>query len=417
MDFSFSNYGQKFLGECGILQLMNDLGQAINDPTMIFLGGGNPSYIPAVQAYYREEMSRLMARGNAFDRMVGNYAPPAGDGAFLEALATLFQQNYGWDITADNIALTAGSQTAFHLLFNLFAGRCDDGKFRQILLPLSPEYIGYTDVGIDDGMFTSVRPIIDLLPNNQFKYRVDFDALTVDDTVGAIAVSRPTNPTGNVLTNEEINQLSALAQEHGIPLILDNAYGLPFPGIIFGEAQPIWEKHIILCMSLSKLGLPGVRTGIVVADKRVISALKGMNAVISLSPNNVGAALLQRSVESGELLTISRQSIQPHYKKQVTQTLEWLAEAFGDQPYRVHKPEGAIFVWLWLEKMKQSTAILYERLLENKVMVIPGHHFFPGLDDDQWGHKQQCIRVSYSQPAETVRRGIGIIAEQARQLS
>ncbi len=47
-----------------------------------------------------------------------------------------------------------------------------------------------------------------------------------------ICVSRPTNPTGNVITDEELLKLDALNQ-HGIPLVIDNAYGVPFPGIIF----------------------------------------------------------------------------------------------------------------------------------------------------------------------------------------
>lgn len=48
-----------------------------------------------------------------------------------------------------------------------------------------------------------------------------------------ICVSRPTNPTGNVITDEELLKLDALANQHGIPLVIDNAYGVPFPGIIF----------------------------------------------------------------------------------------------------------------------------------------------------------------------------------------
>jgi valine--pyruvate aminotransferase len=46
-----------------------------------------------------------------------------------------------------------------------------------------------------------------------------------------ICVSRPTNPTGNVITDEELIKLDALANQHGIPLVIDNAYGVPFPGL------------------------------------------------------------------------------------------------------------------------------------------------------------------------------------------
>ena len=61
---------------------------------------------------------------------------------------------------------------------------------------------------------------------------MDFDALEnlpdlKEDKIGAICCSRPTNPTSNVLTDGEMARLDALAQEHGIPLIIDNAYGTP----------------------------------------------------------------------------------------------------------------------------------------------------------------------------------------------
>lgn len=135
-----------------------------------------------------------------------------------------------------------------------------------MLFPLAPEYIGYADSGLDEEMFVSVRPQIELLPEGQFKYHVDFDNLTIGDDIGMICVSRPTNPTSNVLTDEELVHLDELAQQHSIPLVIDNAYGVPFPGIIFSDATPLWNANTILCMSLSKLGLPGSRCGIIVGN-------------------------------------------------------------------------------------------------------------------------------------------------------
>jgi valine--pyruvate aminotransferase len=46
------------------------------------------------------------------------------------------------------------------------------------------------------------------------------------------------------------------------------------------------------------------------------------------------------------------------------------------------------------------------------VIIVPGHYFFPGLDDE-WEHKDQCIRVNYSQEPETVREGLKILADEA----
>ena len=64
------------------------------------------------------------------------------------ALASLFKERFGWDIGPENVAITNGSQSSFYTLFHLFAGEYSDHPFRKILLPLTPEYIGYSDIGM-----------------------------------------------------------------------------------------------------------------------------------------------------------------------------------------------------------------------------------------------------------------------------
>ena len=202
------------------------------------LGGGNPSLIPAAEKVFREHMQALMRRDGAFERAVGSYDGPAGDREFARAIAYLLRRELEWDVNERNIALTNGSQSAFLALFNLLAGPDGTGRRRRILLPLSPEYIGYADLGLAPGLFVSRRATINELEDGLFKYGVDFEGLDGVEDIGAVCVSRPTNPTGNVVTDEEIERLGAFARARDVPLIVDNAYGLPFPGIVFGDASP-----------------------------------------------------------------------------------------------------------------------------------------------------------------------------------
>lgn len=411
---NFSQFSQKFLGECGILRLMDDLGRALRQEGMIMLGGGNPSHIPEVQELFRERMGRILDSEHEFENLIGNYTVPAGEQEFIHALVDLFRQEYGWPITPQNIALTNGSQTAFFFLFNMFGGTYPDGSHKQILLPLAPEYIGYVDVGLTENLFMAHRPQIEYLEPPFFKYRVDFDALEVTENIGAICVSRPTNPTGNVLTEEEIANLSQVAKAHNIPLIVDNAYGTPFPGIIFTEATAKWEPHVVMCMSLSKLGLPGPRTGIVIANEQIIQALTGMNAVISLAPNNVGALLALDMVRTREIIRISNQIIKPYYQQRAQQAVTWLQEAFGETEFFIHKPEGAMFLWLWFKDLPITSQELYQRLKNRGVIIVPGHYFFPGLEE-AWQHKHECIRMNYTAEPAKLRAGIKIIAEEVKR--
>ncbi len=411
----FTQFGEKFTAVSGILQLMDDLGNAMaGGGDMIMLGGGNPSHIPAVQTRFRERMAQILANENEFERLIGNYDPPQGYPEFNTAVADLLRNTYGWDVSAKNVALTNGSQTAFFYLFNMLAGKFPDGSFKKILLPLAPEYIGYVDAGIADDIFVANKPQFEFIDDHTFKYHINFDALTIDEDISAICVSRPTNPTGNVLTNEEIEKLRLLARQHDIPLIIDNAYGAPFPSIIFNDVTPVWDENIVLCLSLSKLGLPGARTGIVIANEEIATAVGRMNAVVSLAPVSFGAGMALDMVRSGEILQISQDLIRPYYQERAETAVEWVWEALTGTDFYIHKPEGAFFFWLWFKDLPISSAELYERLKKRGVLIVPGHYFYPGLQE-KWNHKHECIRMNYTQEEWKVREGIRIIGEEVKR--
>ncbi len=409
----FSKFGEKFNQYSGITQLMDDLNDGLRTPGAIMLGGGNPAAIPAMLDYFRQASEEMLASGELVAALA-NYDGPQGKDAFVKALAKLFRETYGWDISEKNISLTNGSQSGFFYLFNLLAGKQPDGSHKKVLLPIAPEYIGYGDAGIDEDIFISYHPEIELLDNGLFKYHVDFEQLAVDDSVAAICASRPTNPTGNVLTDEEVRKLDKLARENNIPLIIDNAYGLPFPNIIFEDVEPFWNENTILCMSLSKLGLPGVRCGIVIASEEITQALTNMNGIISLAPGSVGPALANHIIGKGDLLKLSSEVIKPFYKQKSQRAVELLQQAITDERFRIHKPEGAIFLWLWFDELPITTMELYQRLKARGVLIVPGEYFFIG-QQDEWDHAHQCLRMNYVQDDEMMQKGIAIIAEEVEK--
>ncbi|MFT4176948.1 MAG: valine--pyruvate transaminase [Luteolibacter sp.] len=418
MSYEFSEFGQHLGKGSGIGELMDDLGHALasGGPDLKMLGGGQPAQIPEMNAVWRRRLEELLAEPDGLARAVTAYDPPSGNPRFLEAMATLFWEEFGWEITAENVAVTAGGQTAFYFLFNLLAGKMSDGSRKKILLPLVPEYIGYANQGVSGEMFRAVRPVIEKTGEHEFKYRVDFENLEITPDIAAICASRPTNPTGNVLTDDEVARLSKIAKEHGIPLILDNAYGHPFPGIIFSETKPFWEPHVVLTFSLSKIGLPGTRTGIVIGPKEIVKALGSMSAIAGLANPNLGQQIALPLVESRELLSLSREVVRPFYQEKCRLAREAAVEAFGEgEEWFMHQSEGALFLWLWFPGLPISSMELYRRLKEREVLVIPGYYFFFGCEYEEWAHRNECIRVSYAMDEEVVREGLKIIAEEVRR--
>ncbi len=410
-----SAFGNKFTSESGFLSLMDDLGNALaGDQDMIMMGGGNPSHIPAVESIFKQRLQRIVDDPREFRHLIGVYDPPQGEVEFIDSLAKLLKAQLGWNISRENIALTNGSQSGFFMLFNMFAGAFDDGSQRKIQLPLAPEYIGYADAGLSRNFFTAGHPQIDILDDHCFKYRVDFNDIRISDETGAICVSRPTNPTGNVITDEELGHLDQLARDHQIPLIIDGAYGTPFPNLIFTAATPLWNDNCVVCMSLSKLGLPAARTGIIIANEAVIKALSSINAIVNLSTGSFGAMLTRDLVSSGDIIRVSNELIRPYYQHKAQQAVRWFHQAMADTPFYIHKPEGAMFLWLWFKDLPISSLELYERLKQRGVVVVSGHYFFPGMADD-WQHQRECIRVTYSQDEARVKKGIAIIADEVRR--
>ena len=399
---------------------MADLGKALAasaDRAPLMLGGGNPAHIPAMERVWEERMTEIISDPAVLRRTLAIYDPPRGNPGCIEALAGLLRSEFGWPVGPENIAVTPGGQTAFFLLFNLFAGRTADGGSDgtsdsgigtgRVLFPLMPEYIGYADQALSPDSFTALKPDIEITGPHRFKYRIDFDHLDPDPSLRALCVSRPTNPSGNLLSDEEMNRLAEFAAVHNLPLIIDNAYGWPFPGILFGEVTPLWTKQTIHVMSLSKFGLPGTRTAFVVGPPEVAAAIASMTAVTGLANGNFGQAIAGPLIKSGEITRLSRDVVRPYYLAKRDKALAAIDEFFPEEaPYFVHESGGAMFLWLWIKDSRRSSKEIYEALKKRGVLVVPGEYFFFGLEDKDWPHSRECLRISFAMEDGEVREGI-----------
>ena len=137
-----------------------------------------------------------------------------------------------------------------------------------------------------------------------------------------------------MLTDGEMARLEALAQEHGISLIIDNAYGMPFSNIIYSDVTLNWHENIILCFSLSKICLPGVRTG------KVVKAVSSLNAIVNLSPTRFGAAIATPLLRDGRLKQFSDDVIRPFYRNQAQTAVSLLKRELGAYPLKSTSPKA-----------------------------------------------------------------------------
>lgn len=407
-----SNFARKMTSQSGILQAMDDMGKALaNGNVRAMFGGGNPAEIPEVTAAFKQSLQEILNDEKRAAAMLGNYDPPGGNVQFVAAMKDFLNRHYNLGVTEENIAVTPGSQSGNFMLFNLLAGKHGQQQ-KKIVFPLVPEYIGYVDQALEPESFVGVRPEIEKIGAHDFKYKIDFEALEKIKNVAAICLSRPTNPSGNVVTNHELQRLGTIAEKLDVPLIIDSAYGLPFPGVMNDESELFWHGHTVISMTLSKVGLPGSRVGIFVGPEKLIRTLKNTNTIMNLASPGFGQCVATPLLENDKLLDLSKQHIKPYYYGRAKKARALMDEHFpADLPWRLHEHEGSYFFWLWCEGAKLQSLGMYEELKKHGVVVVPGDYFFPGIDTADWPHAQECLRLNIARPDEELQDGIRILSE------
>jgi len=413
-----SKTGMKMNRMSGVRAIMQDIiltMRSAKDVHFYNLSAGNPVVLPEVSRLWRKYF-RQFSDTDEFDTVLGRYSGSSGDTHFVKSVCDLFNRRYGWGITPENVLVTPGSQQLYFYVINGAAGMCE-GKHRKILFPLSPEYTGYANQGVHDGMMASFRPRIEKTGPHEFKYHPDFSKLKIDDDIGAIILSRPCNPAGNVISDEELKKIVSMAKEHNVPVFVDGAYSPPIPGLAFEEMTPAFDENVIHCFSLSKAGMPGARIGVAIGSPRYLAPLQAFHETMCLHTSAIGQAVAAYAIDSGELEKASEEIIRKYYLEKRDLALKVIADSFDDSiPYYVHKAQGTLFMWMWFEGLPVSSQELYERLKKRHTLVVPGEDFFPGLEDDDWKHKKECIRVSLTASDEDLEAGLVQIAEEVKYL-
>lgn len=417
MTTKLSAHGTRMSRLTGVRAIMQDITQTLaaspNDP-WINLSPGNPVILPAVEAMWRKHTRELTDSGD-FGEAVCRYGETQGWRPLIDAIVNLFNSRYGWGLRPENVLITPGSQSLLFAAANSFCGYDTNGSLRKLLLPLSPDYTGYDGICLNEEALVSVAPDIEIVDEHTFKYRVDFDKLRIDRATGMVVFSRPCNPSGNVIRDDEVEKIIALAARHDVPVFIDAAYGPPFPNLAFAEIQPFRGDNVVYGMSLSKAGLPGERIGIAIGPSRYLDVVRAFLANAVLHSSRFGQAIAARAIDSGDLVRVSESSIGPYYRKQFELLRGLLLRAMPNAEWYLHKFEGALFAWLWLKDLPISDIELYNEIKKERVFVVPGSFFFPGIDN-RWKHKQECVRISLTANDEEIAKGAAAIARVAARL-
>jgi len=406
-----SQRGNRMTAMSGLRSIMEDVAvtqSAGKGERWLNLGVGNPAGIAEVAAMWRDLARQTLEFDFATES--SRYGPSRGNARLIDVIVDYFAKTYGWKLTPDNVVVGPGSQMLCFIAAALFTGPTEEGM-RRLVLPCVPDYAGYLGMSMDGGGTTGIAPHVRPESDHRFRYLLDRDALSDLGDAGLLLVSSPSNPTGRSLDDDEMRSLVVAAEARDAVLVVDNAYGLPFPRVARTAAPPVWHENVVNCFSMSKAGLPGERLGFAVGAPEPISAMVSVIANSALHAPHFPQLILARALETGRLDEVAATVIEPYYAARRRTAEALLHEHMPDDlNWRLHAGEGGMFCWLWIDEPWFDDAALYARLKDRRVVVVPGRHFFP--DPDGVGrHATRCLRLSVTSDEAVVREGIRVVAD------
>lgn len=230
-------------------------------------GGGAP---PAVDA----AAAAVHASGRAL-----TYTPALGLPELRAAVAGHYRRWYGLDVRPEQVAITTGSSGAFMLGFlaafspgdRVVLPRPGYPAYRNILAALGVEVVG---VDVDAG--TRYQPTV-----------AHLEAALAEGPVAGLVLASPANPTGTMVSADELAELARWCEERGVRLVSDEIYH----GIVHADGQGpgacAWRtsRTALVVSSFSKYwGMPGWRLGWMLMPDDLAAAVDGLAGSVALCP-------------------------------------------------------------------------------------------------------------------------------------
>ena len=344
-----------------------------------------------------------------FSDSVLEYAPAPGVSDFLTATQKYYE-SLGFHITREDILATYGGSEALQIVMSCILEEGD-----EVLVP-EPFYPNYTTfINITGG---KMRPIKTKAEEGyRFATREQIEPL-INEHTRAILMTNPGNPTGVVLTREEMRLMADIAKEHDLFLISDEVYReIVYTGEKISSMLELEDaaENVVVIDSVSKrFSATGARVGAVISRNHEL-----MNEAMKLCQGRLCTATLDQvgaAAMYNELPASYYTEVREEYRRRRDAMVTALSKIPGVE-FRC--PEGAFYLMVTLpvDDTEKLQYFLLEEFQDNgeTVMVTPADGFFT---DPELGRNK--VRIAYVTNPEDVTRaiellGLGIQAYNARK--
>jgi aspartate aminotransferase len=326
----------------------------------------------------------------AIENNFSRYTAVAGTPQVRQAVIDRHKADFGTNYTIEECVFTAGGKLA---LFNAIQVLVDHGD--EVILPI-PYWVSYKDIIEYAG---GKVVYVESEESENFRVTAKMIENAITEKTKAIILNTPSNPSGAVMPQEDVEAIVRMAHERGIYVLADECYTyLNFAGTpVSAGSQLDCKEHVVVLGTLSKTyAMTGWRAGFALGSKQVISA---MSKLQSQSTSNTASMVQQASITA---LTASQDCVRV-MREDYVKLRDRILAGFKTIPgLTCTVPEGAFYVYpnisAFLGKggMKTSTELASKLLTEAHVVTVPG---------DAFGTAEN-IRLSYAVSGDVIDKGV-----------
>ena len=314
--------------------------------------------------------SLIDAATDAMRRGRTAYSSGRGEAGLRAALAERYSHRTGRPVSPGQILCFPGTQTA---LFAVMMGVAEAGC--EVLVG-DPMYATYE--GVIRATGAEMVPV-PLRPENGFRIAAEDIAARITPQSSAILLTTPHNPTGAVLTRDDIAAIGRLAIEHDLWIISDEVYeDLIFDGTDFASPLSVPElaDRVIVVSSISKShAAPGFRSGWAVGPVAFTEALLPLSETMLFGNQPFIADMTEQAIRQGS-------EVAPGMRRRFAERAGRLhARLTRDTALKMHRPQAGMFAMIDVSATGMNGRDYALHLLEHaRVAVMPGASFGTTLD-------------------------------------
>ena len=354
-----------------------DIAATMDD--VISLGIGEPDFVTPKEI--------LQAGVRSLEKGETHYTSNSGILALRQAIAENLERLYGVSYEPrSEILVTVGVSEALYLALSAVL---DPGD--EVIVP-TPCFVAYQP----EVIFAGGVPVpLRARPEDQFQVRAEAVEDLLTPRTKALLIGYPNNPTGAVMTRENLQALADLAERHDLLVISDEIYDrLVYAGhqhVCFASLPRMRERTVTLGGFSKDYAMTGWRIGYAAAPARLLAEMRKIHQyTIMSSPTTAQVAAIE-ALEHGEELV--RAMVAEYDRRR-----QLIVAGLNELSLPTFEPRGAFYAFPSISATGMDDESFAERLLqEERVAVVPGSAF--GADGNH-------VRCSYATAYERIEEAL-----------